>query len=268
MAKERTRVALASVSPTSPPDGHLWAYVYSLVLSAYPFAKVYYSTLLPTTTTTTATTTNANPTTTATTTTTSTATTTDHPSLVLSAYPVRAKVVAAPFLGFFSDLFGRRATLTFTFSVTAVCLALTGLGSGVRSFVACRLLTGVFANGGLLTACVCRVARPRPRAPSLYPHHQPPSQPLRNTQHTRIKTAGSRAGALSLAARARAGGEGQRDEGQKLKQRRPLSRSPPARSSPRSRALSPGTRPTSRAPTTQSARSSSLSSRPRGRWRA
>merc|ERR1719487_724834 len=106
VAKERTRVALARVSPTSPPDGHLWAYVYSLVLSAYPFAKV----------------------------------------------------VAAPFLGFFSDLFGRRATLTFTFSVTAICLALTGLGHGVGSFVACRLLTGVFANGGLLTAYAADIA--------------------------------------------------------------------------------------------------------------
>ena len=78
-------------------------------------------------------------------------------ALTLSAYAF-SKCGAAPFVGHLSDKMGRRNTLTATLLVTGVCLLATGYCGNLVSLILCRLLTGLFANGGLLTAYAADIA--------------------------------------------------------------------------------------------------------------
>ena len=78
-------------------------------------------------------------------------------ALTLSAYAF-SKCGAAPFVGHLSDLYGRRNTLTTTLLVTALCLLATGYCRSWMSLIICRLLTGLCANGGLLTAYAADIA--------------------------------------------------------------------------------------------------------------
>ena len=78
-------------------------------------------------------------------------------ALTVSAYAF-TKCLSAPFVGHLSDLYGRRNTLTTTLLVTGICLLATGYCGSWTSLILCRLLTGLFANGGLLTAYAADVA--------------------------------------------------------------------------------------------------------------
>lgn len=72
-------------------------------------------------------------------------------AVTLSAYAF-AKCGSAPFMGLISDQLGRQTTITFTLLVTAICLFTTGYCTSWISLLLCRFFTGLFANGGLLTA--------------------------------------------------------------------------------------------------------------------
>lgn len=78
-------------------------------------------------------------------------------ALTLSAYAF-SKCGSAPFIGHLSDRLGRRRTLSFTLLVTGICLLLTGHCTTWLSLLLCRLFTGLFANGGLLTAYAADIA--------------------------------------------------------------------------------------------------------------
>lgn len=84
-----------------------------------------------------------------------------------SAYPL-AKAVSSPYVGFLSDKFGRRETLTATLILTGVCLRLCGCAIGFWSVLGSRLLTGCVANGGLLTARATDVAADHAQRTTLF----------------------------------------------------------------------------------------------------
>ena len=72
-------------------------------------------------------------------------------ALAVSSYAF-SKCASAPFMGYLSDRVGRRKTLTFTLLATAAMLFLTGQCSTFSSLLICRVVAGLFSNGGLLTA--------------------------------------------------------------------------------------------------------------------
>jgi MFS family permease len=72
-------------------------------------------------------------------------------AMAMSAYPF-AKALSSPYIGHLSDRWGRRKVLVWTLIATAVCLHLCGVAQSYAAVLACRLLTGCVANGGLLTA--------------------------------------------------------------------------------------------------------------------
>mmetsp|Transcript_41705 Transcript_41705/g.82023 ORF Transcript_41705/g.82023 Transcript_41705/m.82023 type:complete len:600 (+) Transcript_41705:77-1876(+) len=78
-------------------------------------------------------------------------------ALTASAYPF-TKCGSAPFMGYLSDQLGRRQTLTFTLVATGVMLFLTCRCNGLGSLLLCRSATGLFSNGGLLTAHASDIA--------------------------------------------------------------------------------------------------------------
>ena len=78
-------------------------------------------------------------------------------AILVSAYAL-AKAVASPYVGDLSDRFGRTRVLVATLLCTAACLLACGRAERYGAVFACRLLTGVVANGGLLTARATDVA--------------------------------------------------------------------------------------------------------------
>lgn len=61
-------------------------------------------------------------------------------------------------MGYLSDRLGRRHTLTFTLVSTGLMLLLTARCETLVGLLLCRFLTGLFANGGLLTAHASDIA--------------------------------------------------------------------------------------------------------------
>jgi len=78
-------------------------------------------------------------------------------ALTVSSYAL-AKCGSAPFMGYISDQLGRRKTLTTTLLATGVMLLLTGRCQSWSALILCRFVTGLFANGGLLTAYAADLA--------------------------------------------------------------------------------------------------------------
>jgi MFS family permease len=78
-------------------------------------------------------------------------------ALTLSAYAF-SKCVSAPFVGYLSDKLGRRKTLTFTLLATGMMLILTCRCQSWTALIVCRFVTGLFSNGGLLTAYAADIA--------------------------------------------------------------------------------------------------------------
>eukprot|EP00629_Pelagomonadales_sp_RCC1024_P006057 CAMPEP_0119279246 /NCGR_PEP_ID=MMETSP1329-20130426/20450_1 /TAXON_ID=114041 /ORGANISM="Genus nov. species nov., Strain RCC1024" /LENGTH=471 /DNA_ID=CAMNT_0007279783 /DNA_START=236 /DNA_END=1648 /DNA_ORIENTATION=- len=72
-------------------------------------------------------------------------------AMLVSAYPF-AKAISSPYVGDLSDRFGRRPVLVATLFFTAFALFFCGKATTFSGVLACRLLTGCAANGGLLTA--------------------------------------------------------------------------------------------------------------------
>jgi len=102
----KVRVKSVLVSYGWSDEGHLFAYLYALTVSAYAFTKC----------------------------------------------------GSAPFTGFLSDKLGRRKMLTFTLMATGVMLLLTGYCTSWIGLLICRFVTGLFSNGGLLTAHAADIA--------------------------------------------------------------------------------------------------------------